>query len=449
VDKNGWQVFKADIHPEGTPPVQVNKRQYFLETKAERLWHLSTERDRDESPFAQKEDESLSTERDREQRGDFIVQTLRAISTGELRTVLSIRSTVPKSCTNAPYIAVISMAPLSVERPVLPTGYSFAIIAADGQVLYHSDPRRTLKEDFFSQVRDSDALHSAINGLRDEGASALLSTYYGRVPMDLNIRKLSLLAGPHWFIVTMRDRRWLNAVATETLIHATMWCLTTACAIFLAVLLTLSACLRQTSSRAVSDGPLKRILRWLWPDPAKESLYQVLAVSGGVLSVAGVAAICFWRVPQGPGLFWFSILYPLAGILVALTEGSNSGRLPKKQGKTWAGYYTAAVATLLTAIAVVPAVGLFRHGWNREMDKIERFEASSWAVRWRDWTAKDKDNYANIAIKDPKKNHGDNDWEYFFSSRQNRSAWFRVRYSRASVQRSRPDDWLDQRLPLL
>jgi hypothetical protein len=143
IDSSGMQIYKLNTLPELTC-IRIRERPYFTETgrSGASLWGLPG----DKQPF--------------------FVQSVRSYVTAELETVLSIPSRLEHlnntGLASLPHVAAITAPLVSVNRPFLPTGYDFAVIASDGQVLYHSDPRRTLKEDFFAEVEDPEEVHSAI-----------------------------------------------------------------------------------------------------------------------------------------------------------------------------------------------------------------------------------------------------------------------------------------------
>jgi hypothetical protein len=445
LDQKGNQILKADVHSQLTPRQNLEERPYFTESRSAR-WNFQ---------FAY--------------GVPFFVQSLRNNTTGELTTALSIQSAVAKDC-----IAAITMAPLSVERPILPAGYSFAVIAADGQVLYHSDPRRTLKEDFLAEIGDPESLHAAIQALRPGDALPVILTTYGRSPVGLHIQKLGCWQGPSavnsrparvdcrqgmaptdaynqrldsarapdWFLITLRDRRWLEDASTEALVHATTWSLLAWFPVLLCVMLAVSF-----------QG--KKILAAMWPNPQKVERYRSLAWICGILLVAGLTLVSRWPQPGSAGLFRLAIVYPLLTIALTIAAlNTQSGWLPgfvsKWPSVRWADAYTLAVAVLWMTVAVVPAVGLFRHSWHRELDKLDQYERAREQRRRADWAAQDAELYKRqnidlkeIDIKDQEKGG-------FLGRRSQDRICYRVAYSGPSSYGLTPSGWdnsLDYLLP--
>ena len=52
------------------------------------------------------------------------------------------------------YVAVATVNLLSIDEIPLPAGYGFAIVNREGRVLYHSDKRLSLRENFFAELSD-------------------------------------------------------------------------------------------------------------------------------------------------------------------------------------------------------------------------------------------------------------------------------------------------------
>jgi len=340
INPQGKQIFKATVNPELTPRISVRGRTYFTEPsyrKAQHLWSFRRE----------EELKDASSPR-------FFVQSTRSWTTADLSTDLSISLSHKKNLRNKEktcegYVAEISAPPLAVERPLLAAGYDFAVIAGDGQVLYHSDPRRTLKENFFAEVDNPDDVHAAIQSR----AGRHLKTLYARRPSELFIRPLDL-NNAGWFVVTLRDRGWIYAVATETLVYAMAWC----CLSWLAsTLVLLMVFLRSGKER----------LHYWWPTPQKGKFYQTLTGIYAFLLIGGLAVVVR-ADPVGSGLFRFSLAFPLiAAVTTVMMHWRSSydrapqGDLHRTSYWTW---YVAALAAMWAAAGIVPAAGLFRHSWH-------------------------------------------------------------------------------------
>jgi hypothetical protein len=396
INCDGRQIFKATVNEEVTPRLMLNKRPYFTAARDGQLWSLAGD---DGDP----------------RKPPLFVQSSRSMTTAELFTGLSVRSRLGKSC-----VAAISAKPLSVERPLLPAGYDFAVIAADGQVLYHSDPGRTGKEDFFEEMEAPAPLRSAVQA----GAPLHLTTSYSRRSVELFVRPLASLRNAGWFIVTLRDRRWLEGVCTEALVRTMAW-----------ILLPWSFSLA-LSVIALLAG--KRSLRHWWPDPKKGPLYRALAFAYWTALAAGIFCVAGFR-PGAAWLFWFSLAFPL--ILASITLVVYRARRFDRHGlaadahKNW---YFAALAGLCAASAVVPTAGLFRHSWHLELDKLSRFEQVREERHQRDWSAQDEDLQRYLKIS-------------------NRSEFLDIRkcqrpsYMEALAElrdTATWDQWLDRKLPI-
>jgi len=407
------------VNPELTPRISVRGRTYFTEPsyrKAQHLWSFRRE----------EELKDASSPR-------FFVQSTRSWTTADLSTDLSISLSHKKNLRNKEktcegYVAEISAPPLAVERPLLAAGYDFAVIAGDGQVLYHSDPRRTLKENFFAEVDNPDDVHAAIQSR----AGRHLKTLYARRPSELFIRPLDL-NNAGWFVVTLRDRGWIYAVATETLVYAMAWC----CLSWLAsTLVLLMVFLRSGKER----------LHYWWPTPQKGKFYQTLTGIYAFLLIGGLAVVVR-ADPVGSGLFRFSLAFPLiAAVTTVMMHWRSSydrapqGDLHRTSYWTW---YVAALAAMWAAAGIVPAAGLFRHSWHLEMHKLDQYERTRYRRSMDDWDAEDREYYRKreISFATP--------WERdeLLEHRKEDRVSFIVGYAQGGFSVSALEDWLDRHLP--
>lgn len=359
VDGAGKQVFKAGVHEVGTGRVSVAHRPYFSEARSGHLWHFAGE-DRGEP---------------------FLVQSLRSFTTGELSSVLSIRSKLAGKCSaGGPAVAVIEGHPLPFEFPLLPASYSFAVIGADGRVLYHSDRRRALKEDLLEEVSDPERLAAAM-----EARSARhFGTNYSRRRAGVFIRPFESVPEARWSIVVLRDKQWLDTANNEVLLRVMVWSLVPAGApVALAILLFLGG---------------KRTLRTIWPDPRKAALYRAAAVAAATVLFVGLAGA---TLLDGPWLFAWSLAFPWAGpalVAAVCLRGRAHEASPAAGGPSYRTWYIRAAAALWLTAAVVPAMGLFRYSWSLEMAKLDNFDQTRKQRLIDDWKARDRERWTQLKI---------------------------------------------------
>src|SRR5262249_3765891 len=120
---DGSQIAKWSIHQDVTPKVDMKQFPWFVEaTDRHRLFTLRA---------ANQAQERLL----RGGTADVYVEPLLSPNTGEYLTVL----TKPFGNSPRPYVGLLIVPLSSVNSPVFPPGYGFAVIRADGTVLFSSN----------------------------------------------------------------------------------------------------------------------------------------------------------------------------------------------------------------------------------------------------------------------------------------------------------------------
>jgi len=120
----------------------------------------------------------------------FYLDQVISWNTGVFTSVLSIPSKVPGQA-----VAAMSFNMKSLEKPVLPTGYEFAIIDHSGQVLYHSNDKRNLRENLLEEFSKKRYLESFI-AARSEGT--FNTRYFGK---DYNVLVRAMVGVPYFIVI--------------------------------------------------------------------------------------------------------------------------------------------------------------------------------------------------------------------------------------------------------
>ena len=225
------------------------------------------------------------------------VDVLSSPNTGEPLTVFW--RTSPQS--NPRWVQSLAMGNLvSLDRPILPKGVSFAVVDRDGQVLFHSVRSHRLREHLLMEVEDDARLRSLVQNGETDFVSA---RYLGR-PYRFYVTPLKLNAlgdrDPGWRLAVFQDSTVIDTVNLETLTIAS-WLFA-----MYAGVLAISAALIYGFTR---DEPRK----WFWPDAGKSSSYR----SAARLNGAAIATFVVLFVASGLLRSRSALLIATAALVVA------------------------------------------------------------------------------------------------------------------------------------
>lgn len=278
-DRQGDQRAKWTVRESLTPLISVAEREYFRRVVDDRLWTR-------ERPSARGGREAVR----------YYLEPIRSQTTGELLTALSI------PCPGKPgWAAVMITRPVSLDRPLLPPGFGFAVLAPDGRALYHIRPESSMEENFFDETAGDDLLRAVVAArVRDH----MDARYLGR---DYRLF-VSPLAGTPFTLVVFADKEFPRTINFETILVA--WLLFMA---FILVQLVLFAGLYWLR-------PASRF-SWAWPDREHRFKYPLLIV---VLSIFAAEllrhAVAYAPKLLLPGVFLIPVQAMGLG-LVVLTCG--------------------------------------------------------------------------------------------------------------------------------
>lgn len=262
--------------------------------------------------------------------------------------------------------------PASLVETRLPPGYHFAVVSQDGQVLFHSDARRNLRENLWVEAGEDPRLSSALEGRRED---ALSLDYYQR----RHRAHIAPMAGTPWSLVTLREHRLLDSMrASQSAATATVL---GAAGLALVLVLWLAAGLR----RLVSVRP-PGLPRWVWPNRAGLPVYRLFAAVGLVLLVAAfLLEFTQFPVSHHPWVLAASVLSGPASVAIAaiwlmarvrrLAEGAGTLSAPPEQR-----WYVVWLAVSL-AVAVMPgALAVHRVIAELEADRFMRWNQATLAA---------------------------------------------------------------------
>ncbi len=114
-----------------------------------------------------------------------------------------------------PLVSTLIFQPLSLFNPVLPAGSGFCVIETSGRVLFHSDSRRNLRENFILETERNTRLKNALqNRIRDD-----FDCPYLNQPHHLAIEPVPETP---WSVVAFRDERLAAAAHRNMVLMASL-----------------------------------------------------------------------------------------------------------------------------------------------------------------------------------------------------------------------------------
>ena len=136
IDRAGVQKMKLALGSFVTPLIEVGSRDYFA------YWKLESSKAR------------------------AFLQPVRSFTTGTREAVLSKRTSVQRGGDFK--VASLTIPLRALIDPVIVPGFGFAVIDRDGDVLFHSDPRHSLVENFFDESDRSRRLRALVAAKHQE-----------------------------------------------------------------------------------------------------------------------------------------------------------------------------------------------------------------------------------------------------------------------------------------
>jgi hypothetical protein len=252
------------------------------------------------------------------------------------------------------YVAVAAVRLQSVNRPPLPGGYGFAVISREGRVLYHSDDRLSLRENFFDQLTEESVARAIVQA----NESGLFPTGYRETPHRVYLYRLAIgrqepagwkRFGPTddggLYLAVFRDVSVERAIISRAFLNALLGpCL------FLLALIVFGMWATGRISRHLGVGRDD----WLWPHGTFDPLYRRQAAIYFAVLAAGVV------VEQLGAGAWAYVALPivaLAGGLIAFAR-HRAHKVPRVV-LAQPRWHLLQFGLLGCALVLVPAWGLF------------------------------------------------------------------------------------------
>lgn len=293
IDRNGVQEFKRSVK-EPMPRVVVADRDYFNRVLNRRMWLAREDGSGIVWPFA--------------------LESLRSMTTGKPEVVVA----SPTRSKQYPVLAMTLSASQLID-PVLPAGFTFAVIDDRGSVLFHSDTDKNVLENFFEESDQNRQFRSAVFARH---TSHVDLRYEGQ---DYRAYVAPMKHLP-WMMVILRHKQLLRTMNAETIV-ITMMCL--AFLVAGSVVLTFVIVLLRPRYRAP----------WLWPDYKRGKDYGRLCLALTFLVFAGLVTLMFY---EAVALIIASFILPLVALVTTFGALHRRG-----------GWIFAATVTFWLALAGV------------------------------------------------------------------------------------------------
>lgn len=245
--------------------------------------------------------------------------------------------------------------PISLYNAVLPGGFQFAVLTPDGTVVFHSDPTRNLRENFFAETDQNPDLRSRVIM---RAAGPVVADYIGR-PHRMYVQPMDAANQDGvWSIVIFRDLHLEEVMNLEMLSLVSILLFVYGGAIALVLV----------SARWIRSDHATRL--WFWPDSRRVKRYLQIA-SVNIIAIILVVVLVRWLSPLV--LLLCASLIPAAALLLNLVmPGRRSDlhepadQLGDKALTRWQYAYFGACATLLVLVAVLPCLYFFNVAANFE-----------------------------------------------------------------------------------
>ncbi len=286
----------------------------------------------------------------------FYLQPIVSKTTGQNEVIIS-KAITPFNNAHV-WVSAINTRMLSLAQPVIPSGFGFAVIDEAGKVLFHSDEKRHLGENFFEESDNNQELRAAVLGRSNQ----LLSVSYLGKGHSMYVQPMGV-SQFGWTVIAFRNKDYLRTTFSEIM---------TLCLVlfFAHLILTLIVLLVVYFINRASRDPVA----WLWPAPDKTRVYTSLMVLNIFLIFLSLAAVR-WL----PGLWKMGVAVAtsLAAILLfvwVLKREKESHlsrkvieRLTKRNFLNHRAVYTLNATLLFALISIIPAYACFKLAYVEEM----------------------------------------------------------------------------------
>lgn len=246
------------------------------------------------------------------------------------------------------FVGVLGVEMNSLNRPILPPGYGFAVIDEAGGVLFHSEQGRAGYENFFEETDNDRRLKALVFARRSDSQDA---AYLGRghrlfvTPIqppppvvEKSAAKEPIRTPPFWTLIVFSDKADMRSFNVDTMSTATLL-------LVLYLFVYMAGCfLLRTVRRHYRAG-------WLWPEKKGEMREKNHLALTAFYAFCLLAFLAAFHQLDGIDLLWFAFAFPWAVLLVSYRICTPN---PSRRRRTIVG---TALAGVLLLIHLAPGDG--------------------------------------------------------------------------------------------
>ncbi len=298
--------------------------------------------------------------------GQFWLQAIYSWTSGQNYAIVSQRSTVSpdkEADRSHPTVAALEMKMPSVMDPVVLPGFGFAVIDRSGTVLFHSDSRRNLRENFFEETDQNERLRSLVFARAQDFADG---QYWG------TDRRFYVTGIPDifrhdtaWSLVVYRDKDLLRIANLQTL--------TIAASLFLVYAALILGLFRLLVYPCLKNGRAD----WMWPRASRNRDYQLI-VLWNVLLLCLFGLVMLQPALPAMTKVLLTLIIPLWGvwIMIVTLKKSHAANTEASRNRVPLGYrwtYTLMIMTFLLVYGMLPAFGFSKVAFEAEIGLLVKY----------------------------------------------------------------------------
>lgn len=336
IEDTGQQSSKLPLNVAQRLPIVVKSREYFQCAKQRAYFTLPR---RSIHPGGER-GKAKDSHPEKKAPIELCIQSIISSTAGGNQAALAARTCdLAESCNSSAPVAtsppVLAMTTrlTSIAHATLPSGFGLAVLDTNGRVMFHSDGRRNLTENFLEASGGNSELEALLQHRR---AGNLTLSYWGQRHRAF----IQPLDGLPWALITFRGTQEMRGRNLEVFYDFLNPFL-----VYTLVLVLLVMGLLKWRGR--------RFLRSLWPDPRRLPAYRFM-----VSAAPPVAVLAAWAVHAGrPWIMIFVVLAVIVviGATLMLKPHTGDGESPERfpRDSVWRSRLPV-VVSIISALAVVP-----------------------------------------------------------------------------------------------